>query len=97
MKALTIATVALSLLTVGHVSQASTPGYDRPGPEQKQPDGHQHLVYWATFFDGMSAEMQDLADASSTDQIVFKGDPHAQQERERHAKATSSAKASSGR
>lgn len=88
MKKPILTTIALSLLAVAApATVAATPGYDRPGPEQRQADGHQHLVYWATFFDGMSVEMQDLADAQRTDQMIMKGDKHSQQERNQQAKA----------
>ncbi len=67
----TLTVLALALTATAAVAQ--TPGYDRPGPEQAQPDGHAHLVYWSNFFDRFSNSAQTMADAYSVDALRYIG------------------------
>jgi hypothetical protein len=59
----TLILTAFAALTIGSAALASDLGYDRPGPENTQKDGHEHVVYWSSFYDHLSFDVQDAADA----------------------------------
>jgi hypothetical protein len=64
--ALTITAQAHADSTTAPVTH--TPGYDRPDTQtQQEPDGHAKVVYFTTFFEQTSQDIQSLADATSTD------------------------------
>ena len=56
--------------TNGHV-----PGYDRPDPQtQRQPDGHQHVVYWLDTLDRYEFTVQSAADAAGVEDLYVKSE-----------------------
>jgi len=61
------------LLAISTAALAQTTPGDRPEPKQTV-DGHVHLVYFNDTFEKMSIDIQHLADAYSTNQMIYKND-----------------------
>lgn len=67
----TIILAALIAATIQAPIPATTPGYDRPTAS----NGHEHVVYWTSFFDGMDIDPQVAADAKNVDDLHTKPKP----------------------